>query len=94
MKTTRAMSSNIKLLTLTVFLICSLAANAQEENNGQTENEKAKNVKIIDDETGNNLEHDDHYGIFEIGPYLPIAIGDNFTKKYIKMMYFFDCHLK
>lgn len=32
-------------------------------------------------ESHNSILNDDHYGIFEIGPYFPIALGENFANK-------------
>lgn len=77
MKNLQAMFLNFKSLSLFVCLLCIDFAFAQDGNTIKEESRENEQQGKKND----NLEQDDHYGIFEIGPYFPIAIGTNFANE-------------
>jgi len=68
---------NINKIVFLVFFLCGTAVSAQVDEKNIEEDKPIKSEGRKND----NLEQDDHYGIFEIGPYLPISIGKNFANE-------------
>lgn len=64
---------NIKKWAFFILFGCTTVLHAQEKNH-----EEEKQLEKTE-ETHDSILQDDHYGIFEIGPYYPIAFGENFA---------------
>lgn len=68
---------NIRKWAFLILIGFTSILQAQEEN----QNEERAPEKT---ENHNSILNDDHYGIFEIGPYFPVALGKNFANKGMK----------